>query len=184
MNTNPISVVRAEVERLKEENVGGTWEWINARCEAYNNVLAKLSDLEKSEKPINPTIEKLRALIKIQIRREELNFAALGGGGQTFCINTLEWVLKQLDTLQEQPVKDFPTTDKEMADFLATHKPVQVPEKYKTPDWMFEKEEKPNDGLEEEISRYLREECSNDDEPSISEVARHFAKWGAEHLKS
>lgn len=46
-----------------------------------------------------------------------------------------------------------------------------------------EKEEKPIEGLEEEISRYLREECSNDDEPSISEVARHFAKWGAEHAK-
>ena len=39
------------------------------------------------------------------------------------------------------------------------------------------------EGLEEEISRYLREECSNDDEPSISDIARHFAKWGAEHLK-
>lgn len=39
------------------------------------------------------------------------------------------------------------------------------------------------DGLKEEISRYLREECSNDDEPSISEIARHFAKWGAENLK-
>lgn len=46
-----------------------------------------------------------------------------------------------------------------------------------------EKSEKPTDGLEEEISRYLREECSGDDEPSISEIAEHFAQWGAEHLK-
>jgi hypothetical protein len=37
--------------------------------------------------------------------------------------------------------------------------------------------------LEEEINRYLHEECSDDDEPSISEIARHFAQWGAEHLK-
>ena len=36
------------------------------------------------------------------------------------------------------------------------------------------------EGLEEEISRYLREDCSDDDEPSISEVARHFAKWQAD----
>lgn len=36
--------------------------------------------------------------------------------------------------------------------------------------------------LEEEINRYLQEECSGDDEPSISEIARHFAQWGAEHL--
>lgn len=42
--------------------------------------------------------------IKYQIHLENLNFAALGGGGQTFCTNTLEWVLKQIDSLQqEQP---------------------------------------------------------------------------------
>ena len=42
--------------------------------------------------------------IKRQIRLENLNFAALGGGEQTFCTNTLEWVLKQIDSLQqEQP---------------------------------------------------------------------------------
>lgn len=40
--------------------------------------------------------------IKRQIRLEKLNFAALGGGGQTFCINTLEWVLKQIDSLQQE----------------------------------------------------------------------------------
>ena len=42
--------------------------------------------------------------------------------------------------------------------------------------------EKPmnQEGLEEEISRYLREECSNDDEPSISDTARHFAQWQKE----
>ena len=51
-------------------------------------------------------IEKIKALIKAQIRREELNFASLGGGGQTMNIGALEWVLKQLDTLQEQPVCD------------------------------------------------------------------------------
>lgn len=37
--------------------------------------------------------------------------------------------------------------------------------------------------LEEEINRYLREECSNDDEPGVHEIAEHFAQWGAKHLK-
>jgi len=46
--------------------------------------------------------DRLRAEIKRQIRLEELNFAALGGGGQTFCINTLEWVLKRIDSLQQE----------------------------------------------------------------------------------
>lgn len=40
--------------------------------------------------------------IKGQIRLENLNFAALGGGGQTFCINTLEWVLEIIDSLQQE----------------------------------------------------------------------------------
>ena len=42
--------------------------------------------------------------------------------------------------------------------------------------------EKPMDGLEDEIKRYLREECSDDDEPGIHELAEHFSQWGAEHL--
>lgn len=37
-------------------------------------------------------------------------------------------------------------------------------------------------GMEDEIVRYLRDECSSDDEPSVSDIARHFAEWGAEHL--
>ena len=42
--------------------------------------------------------------IKNQIRLENLNFAALGGGEQSLCIKILTWVLKQIDSLQqEQP---------------------------------------------------------------------------------
>lgn len=47
----------------------------------------------------------LKTEIKKQIHFEELNFAALGGGGQTFCINTLEWVLKKIDSLQQEPIE-------------------------------------------------------------------------------
>ena len=49
--------------------------------------------------------EKLKVIIKRRIRLEELNFAALGGGGQTICINTLEWVSKQIDFLQQEQLK-------------------------------------------------------------------------------
>lgn len=38
--------------------------------------------------------------------------------------------------------------------------------------------------LEEEINRYLHEECSDDDEPGIHEIAEHFAQWGAEHFRN
>ena len=60
--------------------------------------------------------DRLRAEIKRWIRLEELNFAALGGGGQEICINTLEWVLKQIDSLQqEQPEVDL---EKELDRYL------------------------------------------------------------------
>lgn len=54
-----------------------------------------------------------------------------------------------IDSLQqEQP--DFPTTDEEMEMFLATHPKIEVPDKYKTPDWLWKKQEQPRlPGIEE-----------------------------------
>lgn len=44
--------------------------------------------------------------------------------------------LSIIDSLQqEQP--DFPTTDKSVEEFLSTHPKVEVPGKYKTPDFVF-----------------------------------------------
>lgn len=44
---------------------------------------------------------------------------------------------------QEQP--DFPTTDEQVKEFLATHPKIKVPEKYKNPDWLFKKQEQPEE---------------------------------------
>ena len=38
-----------------------------------------------------------------------------------------------------------------------------------------------DNSLEEEITRYLRED--HDRDTTVRDVARHFADWGAEHLK-
>ena len=56
-----------------------------------------------------------------------------------------------------------------------------------------EKSEKPSEGLEEEIQRFLSNATKMDkgewkgkypiSEMGFGVVARHFAKWGAEHLK-
>lgn len=44
--------------------------------------------------------------------------------------------------------------------------------------------EKPiQEGLEEEIKRYIDEYYKEDCIVLIAHVARHFAQWGAEHLK-
>lgn len=39
-------------------------------------------------------------------------------------------------------------------------------------------QEQPEVNLEKEIQRYLCEECSSDDEPTIAEIARHFYELG------
>ncbi len=107
-------------------------------------------------------------------------------------IDGLDEVKKILSDLEKE-CEDFPTTDEEMAKFLATHPKAELPERYKTPDWMFEKSEKPSEGLEEEIREFVEQEWDglhdNDGNPlytadCLEYIARHFAQWGAEHRGS
>ena len=90
-------------------------------------------------------------------------------------------ILSFLSTLKEQPVKDFPTTDKEMADFLATHKPVQVPDKYKTADWIF-KEQPVSEGFDREFSKFSNDVDAEHPFPicmdEYEDFARHFYELG------
>ncbi|MBR1436155.1 MAG: hypothetical protein IJ584_13715 [Bacteroidales bacterium] len=55
---------------------------------------------------------------------------------------------------QEQP--DFPTTDEQVKEFLAAHPKIEVPEKYKNPDWLFKKQEQPEVVLEQEVKEYFQ----------------------------
>lgn len=48
-------------------------------------------------------------------------------------------VYKEKIMKQDKNKRDFPTTDEEMETFLKTTPPVKVPEKYETPDWIFER---------------------------------------------
>lgn len=45
------------------------------------------------------------------------------------------------------------------------------------------KEQSANEELEEEIKRYGKEEMPVVLESDLNDIARHFAEWGAEHLK-
>ena len=92
-----------------------------------------------------------------------------------------------IDSLQqEQP--DFPTTDEEVEKFLATHPKVEVPDKYKTSDWLFKKleQEQPEVDLKNEIITQWSK-CNPTDEGMGSEyaiitveqfdaIARHFCE--------
>lgn len=68
-------------------------------------------------------------------------------------IDALDLAEQIIDSLQHEQ-QDFPTTDEQIKEFLATHPKIKVPEKYKNPDWLFKKQEKPEVDLEKEVSKW------------------------------
>ena len=134
------------------------------------------------------TNTELLAKIKAEIERRYY----LYGGGRIpeedypvdAVMQELEELLSFLDTLEKSNSKDFPTTDEEIKHFLATHPKVELPEKYKTPDWIFENSEKPmQEGLENEAVSYCFDNGLNLSPRVATDFARHFAEWGAERQK-
>lgn len=90
-------------------------------------------------------------------------------------------LLSVIDSLQqEQP--DFPTTDEQIKDFLATHPKIKVPEKYKNPDWLLNKQEQPEVDLDELINDFLLNNSEflveRDSKAVVQKLARHFYKLG------
>lgn len=94
-------------------------------------------------------------------------------------------VIKQ----QEQP--DFPTTDEQMKEFLATTPKIKVPEKYNNSDWMFKKQEQPEEDLSADIemewdsfNKHLAEYGEESEEVvwlnwyNFNELARYFYELG------
>ena len=70
---------------------------------------------------------------------------------------SLEELLPFIGSLNRRSIPDFPITDKDIKEFLATHPKVELPEKYKNLDWLFKKQEQPEVDLENYISNKLRE---------------------------
>lgn len=52
--------------------------------------------------------------------------------------------LAKVKEMMEQEQPEFPTTDEQVKEFLAVHPKIEVPEKYKNPDWLFKKQELPS----------------------------------------
>lgn len=87
---------------------------------------------------------------------------------------------------QEQP--DFPITDEQIKEFLDTHPKIEVPEKYKNPDWLWKKQEQPEVDLEKEIEHFLSNATMMNkgewkgkypiSEMGFEVVARHFYSLG------
>lgn len=88
---------------------------------------------------MNTIIEKLKAEIERRMRICE-RVRGEGGENQDYYHGKAVSYNETLTFLSdlEKECGDFPTTDEEMKQFLATHPKVEAPDRYKTPDWMFD----------------------------------------------
>ena len=141
-----------------------------------------------------------------------MNFAALGGGGQTFCINTLGWVLKQLDTLQEKSEMPINPKEKLWIRFAGGVYPVHATKELPGGLIAYEIEDTPGhfdlitkpeavmteqpvcEGLDEEVTDFINkhyhirndETLEHGNEPlntyDVTDIARHFAQWQKEQM--
>lgn len=93
-------------------------------------------ELQKEQKPVQSDVEReyvrtLKSLISDFLRgKEEVD--------REYYQQIFDWLDGR--HIEQKPV-DFPTTDEEVNEFLETHSKVEVPEKYKTPDFVFSKQE-------------------------------------------
>ena len=192
-----IEKIKAEIERRKSlltQHSKLTYDLIlETFIKEYDDLLSFLSTLEESERPepYNPVYDETYLNEKIKKATESWKGV------------DVDAMLAECRGIEERPINlDF---DKAWEEYgkskgggaitvnvkdLARHfydlGCRRTAEKYDEIEYnrqRAEESEKPMN-LEEEINRYLREECSDDDEPGIHEIAEHFAKWGAEHLAS
>ena len=91
---------------------------------------------QKEQKPVQSDVEReyvrtLKSLISDFLRGKE-------DVDREYYQQIFDWLDGR--HIEQKPV-DFPTTDEEVNEFLETHSKVEVPEKYKTPGFVFSKQE-------------------------------------------
>ena len=155
-----IASIRNEIERRYHEH--STREYTDEAGVELDSLLSFLSDLEKSEKPIN------QEGLEEEIDRFE-------------------------DWMETYNQSDYPTsfTIRDIARHFYDLGCRRTAEKYDEIEYnrqRAEESEKPIPGeeLEKELDRYLHgefQQTAGGNFNNYIQVARHFAKWGAEHLK-
>ena len=103
-----------------------------------------------------------------------------------FPLNDFEQTLKQLDTLQEQPVKIDIRKELASIEFMGVNdaRDTETIARHFYALGQQSKEQPVCEGLEKEIYNYANSIAEGTPLfEIIPQTARHFAKWGAEHLK-
>lgn len=195
---NTIETIKAEVERLKPRIRKICGEEVKIPVEKvrekFDTLLSFLSDLEKEEKPMNPQP------VKIDIRKElaSIEFMGVNDARDTETIARHFYALGQQS--KEQPVcEDVEMEIKETElEYQQRSERGEYPasiESIARHFYELGRQSKPTtaEGLEEEIREFVEQEWDglhdNDGNPLytadyLEYIARHFAKWGAEHRGS
>lgn len=126
-------------------------------------------------------IDKIRAEIERLYGEYKAKFLQNGDSYHLGIFDGLDMAKQILDTLEEPVEKTCKTCGfyENNCPFIRD-KFIPYPNKV-CKDYTFStlkaEQEPVSEDLEEEVKRYLCEECSGDDEPTVSEIARHFAEW-------
>jgi len=112
-----------------------------------------------------------------EFRTDDPELAAFYEGKAKACAE-LSYYINYLK--QKQP--DFPTTDEQVKEFLATYPKIKVPEKYKNADWLLKEQD-----LEEEINDFLLNNSKflieSDSKAVVQRLANHFYELGKLNAK-
>lgn len=133
--------------------------------------------------------DKLKEEIDKRYREYRTKYRTKGDKYYEGMADSLDYFEQFIDSLQQkQP--DFPTTDEQVKEFLATHPKIKVPEKYKNPDWLFKKQEQSEVNLEKETKKWWKKHLGLEPEKQLwmdahqSVVfARHFYELGLKARK-
>lgn len=123
--------LRKVVEEKYNSNdqVGDGWDLgYDTACEQILDIIDSL----QQEGPLEKTFEDY--LKATPAERRKMDMTKILGAEK----------LAKVKEMMEQEQPDFPTTDEQVKEFLAVHPKIEVPEKYKNPDWLFEKQEQPS----------------------------------------
>lgn len=123
-------------------------------------------------------------LVRQEIERR-IKLYSITNEKEQWIVNTYRSVLSFLDTLQEP---EFPATDEEMEAFLASHPKVEVPEKYKTPDWLYkELEQEPEVDVVKALDNYYKEVDWSPSEAieydTHLDIAKYFCEFGKKEMR-
>ena len=107
----------------------------------YNKAMEEVDEQKEQKTPMsNDLDEEIERFFDECIEVHDAKI--YGVNKQVITVDCYELTARHFAQWQKgQKPEDFPTTDEEVNEFLETHSKVEVPEKYKTPDFVFSKQE-------------------------------------------